>query len=76
MGSPSVTERELEHRVAKELDEEAGCVMPSGTTGNPAAILAHCPCRSMVIVGSCIVNAVLETGVEAADGRPVEGVTT
>jgi threonine aldolase len=41
----------LERTAADRLGKEAGCLMPSGTMANLAAILAHCPRGSTAVVG-------------------------
>jgi threonine aldolase len=45
------TARALEKRAADVLGKEAACLVPSGTMGNLASILTHCPRGSTVIVG-------------------------
>src|SRR5687767_6451613 len=45
------TVNRLERWSAELLGKASGCFMPSGTMGNLAAILAHCPRGSKVIVG-------------------------
>jgi len=43
---------ELEALAARLLGKESGCFMPSGTMGNLASILTHCPRGAKVIVGA------------------------
>lgn len=45
------TVRALEERAAHKIGKEAACLMPSGTMANLAAILAHCPRGSKMLVG-------------------------
>src|SRR5688500_13881834 len=45
------TVNELEHRSAWRAGKEAAVFVPSGTMGNLASLLAHCPRGSEVIVG-------------------------
>jgi threonine aldolase len=47
---PTVTK--LERLAADRLGKEAACMMPSGTMANLAALLAHAPRGSKVIVGA------------------------
>src|SRR4051812_33541806 len=42
----------LEELAARKLEKEAACLMPSGTMANLAAMLAHCPRGSKVLVGN------------------------
>ncbi|MGW5740790.1 GntG family PLP-dependent aldolase [Amycolatopsis sp. NPDC003861] len=42
---------ELEALGARLLGKQAGCFMPSGTMGNLASIMVHCPRGAKVIVG-------------------------
>lgn len=46
------TVRRLEALSAQWLGKQAACFMPSGTMGNLAAILAHCPRGTKAIVGA------------------------
>ncbi|WP_409492233.1 low-specificity L-threonine aldolase [Amycolatopsis sp. cmx-11-12] len=45
------TVNELERQVADLLGKEAACLVPSGTMGNLASILAHCARGTKAIVG-------------------------
>jgi threonine aldolase len=42
----------LEARAAALLGKQAGCLVPSGTMGNLASIMTHCPRGAKVIVGA------------------------
>lgn len=42
----------LEELAASKLGKQASCLMPSGTMANLAALLAHCPRGSKVLVGN------------------------
>lgn len=46
------TARKLEELAAKLLGKEDACFMPSGTMGNLAAILAHCPRGTKALAGA------------------------
>lgn len=46
------TVRSLEELAAHKLGKEAACLMPSGTMANLAAIMAHCPRGTKVLVGN------------------------
>lgn len=46
------TARELEELAASLLGKEDACFMPSGTMGNLAAILAHCPRGTKALAGA------------------------
>ncbi|MDC2961377.1 GntG family PLP-dependent aldolase [Streptomyces gilvifuscus] len=46
------TARELEELAAELLGMEDACFMPSGTMGNLAAILAHCPRGTKALAGA------------------------
>ena len=46
------TVNELERRSAARVGKEAAVFVPSGTMGNLASLLAHCPRGREVIVGS------------------------
>ncbi|ALG12491.1 GntG family PLP-dependent aldolase [Kibdelosporangium phytohabitans] len=46
------TVRELEETAAERVGKQAACLMPSGTMGNLAAVLAHVPRGSKVIAGA------------------------
>ncbi|MFI5756586.1 GntG family PLP-dependent aldolase [Streptomyces sp. NPDC051569] len=76
------TVRELELLAARLLGKEDGCFMPSGTMGNLASLLTHCPRGTKAIVGaesdiyvyeaggaSFCGGVILEPVANAADGR-------
>ncbi|HEY0638559.1 MAG TPA: GntG family PLP-dependent aldolase [Pseudonocardiaceae bacterium] len=46
------TVNRLERLAASVLGKEASCLMPSGTMANLAALLAHCPRGTSVLVGA------------------------
>ncbi len=46
------TVRRLEEMAAEKVGKEAACLMPSGTMANLAAMLAHCPRGSKILVGN------------------------
>jgi threonine aldolase len=83
------TVNELERRCAERVGKEAAVFVPSGTMGNLASLLAHCPRGHEVIVGdeahiyhyeaggaAIVGGLVYHTVPTAPDGSlPIEGIT-